>query len=72
MKKQSRLEDFAEFLVEAGIDSMSLNPDSLVAVKRRVARLEQERAEARQTDKGRRSQGRRLSTRTSMAASGRG
>ena len=45
-------EDFAEFLVEAGIDSMSLNPDSLVAVKRRVARLEQERAEARQDRQG--------------------
>ncbi|MBA3584545.1 MAG: phosphoenolpyruvate synthase, partial [Gemmatimonadetes bacterium] len=29
--------DFAEFLVEAGIDSMSLNPDSVVTVKRRVA-----------------------------------
>ncbi len=32
--------DFAEFLVEAGIDSMSLNPDSVVAVKRRVAEAE--------------------------------
>jgi len=32
--------DFAEFLVEAGIDSMSLNPDSLVDVKRRIATLE--------------------------------
>ncbi len=32
--------DFAEFLVRAGIDSMSLNPDSLVQVKRRVAEVE--------------------------------
>ncbi len=29
--------DFAAFLVEAGIDSISVNPDSLVAVKQRVA-----------------------------------
>lgn len=33
-------EDFAEFLVECGIDSLSLNPDSLVPVKRRIAALE--------------------------------
>jgi len=33
-------DDFAEFLVEAGIDSISLNPDSLVPVKRRIAALE--------------------------------
>ncbi|HUP18664.1 MAG TPA: phosphoenolpyruvate synthase [Gemmatimonadota bacterium] len=32
--------DFAEFLVECGIDSMSLNPDSVVGVKRRVAEVE--------------------------------
>ncbi len=32
--------DFAEFLVECGIDSMSLNPDSVVPVKRRVAEAE--------------------------------
>jgi pyruvate,water dikinase len=32
--------DFAEFLVEAGIDSISLNPDCLVDVKRRIAALE--------------------------------
>ena len=31
---------FAEFLVEQGIDSMSLNPDSIVDVVRRVAALE--------------------------------
>ena len=35
--------EFAEFLVEAGIDSISLNPDSVVDVKRRVAALEAER-----------------------------
>jgi pyruvate,water dikinase len=32
--------DFATFLVEAGIDSMSLNPDSVVTVKHHVARAE--------------------------------
>ena len=32
--------DFAAFLVEAGIDSMSLNPDSVVSVKKRVAEVE--------------------------------
>lgn len=32
--------DFAEFLVQAGIDSISLNPDSVVKVKRRVAEVE--------------------------------
>lgn len=33
--------EFAEFLVEAGIDSISLNPDSVVATKIRVAAMEQ-------------------------------
>lgn len=32
--------DFAAFLVEAGIDSISLNPDSVIQVKRRVAEAE--------------------------------
>ena len=32
--------EFAEFLVEAGIDSISLNPDSVVEVKKRIAALE--------------------------------
>jgi len=32
--------EFAAFLVEAGIDSMSLNPDSVVQVKRLVAEKE--------------------------------
>ena len=32
--------DFAAFLVDAGIDSMSLNPDSVIQVKRRVAEVE--------------------------------
>ena len=32
--------EFAEFLVRAGIDSISLNPDSVVPVLRRVAALE--------------------------------
>jgi pyruvate,water dikinase len=34
-------EGFAEFLVREGIDSMSLNPDSVVDVVRRVAALEE-------------------------------
>lgn len=34
--------DFATFLVEAEIDSISLNPDSAIAVKRRVAQMEAE------------------------------
>lgn len=34
--------DFAEFLVREGIDSLSLNPDSIVDVRRRVASVEQE------------------------------
>jgi len=32
--------EFAEFLVDAGIDSISLNPDVLVDVRRRVAAME--------------------------------
>jgi pyruvate,water dikinase len=32
--------EFARFLVEAGIDSMSVNPDSFVAVKQQVADAE--------------------------------
>jgi len=32
--------EFAEFLVEQGIDSMSLNPDSVVKVKRLTAKVE--------------------------------
>jgi len=35
--------EFARFLVEQGIDSISLNPDSFVAAARAVARTEQER-----------------------------
>ena len=31
---------FAAFLVEAGIDTISLNPDSVIAVKRKVAEVE--------------------------------
>jgi pyruvate,water dikinase len=33
--------EFAAFLVESGIDSISLNPDSVLDVKRRVAEVEQ-------------------------------
>jgi pyruvate,water dikinase len=32
--------EFAEFLVEAGIDSISLNPDSVIQVKQRVSKVE--------------------------------
>ncbi len=32
--------EFAEFLVRAGIDSMSLNPDTLVATRKRIAQVE--------------------------------
>jgi pyruvate, water dikinase len=32
--------EYAEFLVRAGIDSISLNPDSVIAAVRRVARIE--------------------------------
>ena len=38
--------EFAEFLVKAGIDSISLNPDSVVPVLTRVSALEQELAQA--------------------------
>ena len=34
--------DFAEFLVREGIDSISLNPDSVISVKGRVAEIEKE------------------------------
>ena len=33
--------EFAEFLVREGIDSISLNPDSVINVIRRVAKLEE-------------------------------
>jgi pyruvate,water dikinase len=32
--------DFAAFLVERGIDSISLNPDSVITVKKRIAEAE--------------------------------
>ncbi|CAN7637309.1 phosphoenolpyruvate synthase [Neorhizobium sp. LjRoot104] len=35
--------DFAGFLVECGIDSISVSPDSFIAVKRKVAEAEQRR-----------------------------
>ncbi len=35
--------DFAAFLVDVGIDSMSLNPDSVIQVKRRVAEAESDK-----------------------------
>jgi pyruvate,water dikinase len=39
--------EFAEFLVECGIDSISVSPDSFIAVKRRVAAAEQRLTEFR-------------------------
>jgi pyruvate,water dikinase len=39
--------DFAAFLVEAGIDSISLNPDSVISVKQRVAEKEKSLSAAR-------------------------
>ena len=35
--------EFAEFLVECGIDSISVTPDSFIAVKRKVAAEEAKR-----------------------------
>ncbi|MGQ3686010.1 MAG: phosphoenolpyruvate synthase [Candidatus Loosdrechtia sp.] len=35
--------EFAEFLVRAGIDSLSLNPDSVINVKRRIAEIEKQK-----------------------------
>ncbi|MEE4165683.1 MAG: phosphoenolpyruvate synthase [Desulfocapsaceae bacterium] len=35
--------DFAEFLVGAGIDSISLNPDSVISVKQQLANVEQKK-----------------------------
>ena len=32
--------DFVEFLVKNNIDSMSLNPDSVIQVRQRVAQIE--------------------------------
>jgi pyruvate,water dikinase len=34
--------DFAAFLVKSGIDSISLNPDSIIDVKQRVAEVEEQ------------------------------
>ena len=42
----SNYPEFAEFLVECGIDSISLNPDSFVATVRRVAQAERRLASA--------------------------
>ncbi|MGH7963533.1 MAG: putative PEP-binding protein, partial [Candidatus Binatia bacterium] len=42
--------EFAAFLVKAGIDSISLNPDSVIAVKRRVAQVETNRRRSSQQE----------------------
>ncbi len=36
--------DFAQFLVDAGIDSISINPDALASVRRSIASMEDDRA----------------------------
>ena len=41
--------DFAAFLIESGIDSISLNPDSIPAASRQVAATEQELASRHKT-----------------------
>jgi pyruvate,water dikinase len=40
--------EFAEFLVACGIDSISVSPDSFIAVKRRVAQAEARQRDAKQ------------------------
>jgi len=42
----SQYPEFTDFLVECGIDSISLSPDSVLSVKKRVAELELARARA--------------------------
>lgn len=44
--------EFAEFLVESGIDSMSLSPDSFIAVKERIAAAEARLGRAVRRDRG--------------------
>lgn len=39
--------EFAAFLVEAGIDSISLNPDSVISTIEAVAKVEKSRTRAR-------------------------
>ena len=39
--------DFAEFLIQEGIDSISLNPDSVIETKKRIAQEEARRSKAR-------------------------
>jgi len=47
--------EFAAFLIQAGIDSISLNPDSVIAVKKRIAEAEARRASADRQSNERRS-----------------
>ncbi|MFO7686369.1 MAG: hypothetical protein R6V60_09750 [Desulfobacterales bacterium] len=42
-KIRALLPEFAEFLVDAGIDCISLNPDSVVPVRKLVAEAERRR-----------------------------
>ena len=45
--------DFAAFLVEHGIDSVSLSPDALVRTTLRILEVEAKRAEVQDGSKGR-------------------
>jgi pyruvate,water dikinase len=45
--------DFTEFLVKSGIDSVSVNPDAVVATRKRVAQIEQRMMMDALTGKGR-------------------
>jgi pyruvate,water dikinase len=50
--------DFAAFLVREGIDSISLNPDSVLQVKEHVAAMEEHSAERELGKQGERTEGR--------------
>jgi pyruvate, water dikinase len=44
--------EFARFLVEAGIDSISLNPDAVIRTTIEISRIESERADAQSPTRG--------------------
>jgi pyruvate,water dikinase len=43
--------EFAQFLVEQGIDSISLNPDSLLKTTAKIVEMEQKLGRSRETTK---------------------
>ena len=47
VKHPATTPEFAAFLVEAGIDSISLNPDSVISVTQHVANAEKKGMEGR-------------------------